>query len=476
MKNLIIVFLLFTFFQNSFSLIRNVPGSYSTIQLAINSSNYDDTVLIAPGQYFENINFRSKNVVLTSNYYLNNDPSFISTTIINGSTPLQPDSASVIIIDGHQDSTCVVQGFTITGGQGTKWKYEHDAMNRFRFGGGILIADTSNVVIQNNMIVNNQAYDTSGVTSAGAGGIRIGDSKVKVLNNCFIQNSGRFGTALTLMFSACIVKNNIFCLNYGATSYSGCTIWAECYNSGPQNIIENNTITRNTVISGYCGIYNLGVSLIVRNNIIWGNTGGTNSEIIGPVTLSYNDVENFSGNGNINLNPQFNDSNFILSNSSPCIDAGDSSSVYNDPQDPFHTGFALYPSRGTIRNDMGAYGGPLRRILTSTIIGIRSISNIKPDNFTLKQNYPNPFNPTTIISYALGISNIPSDDKNENSFSVKLIIYDVSGKEISTLVNEKQVAGYYQLKFDASSLPSGVYFYSLQTENRSITRKMILLK
>lgn len=88
-----------------------------------------------------------------------------------------------------------------------------------------------------------------------------------------------------------------------------------------------------------------------------------------------------------------------------------------------------------------------------------------PESFHLHQNYPNPFNPVTNIKYQ-----IP-----ELSF-VMLEIYDVSGKEIATLVNEKKPAGSYTLEFDATRLPTGVYFYKIQAGSFTETKKMVLMK
>ena len=88
-----------------------------------------------------------------------------------------------------------------------------------------------------------------------------------------------------------------------------------------------------------------------------------------------------------------------------------------------------------------------------------------PAKFQLEQNYPNPFNPVTVIKYQLPFNS-----------SVTLKIFDILGKEVETLVNEEKNAGYYQISFDASSLSSGIYFYTLQTENYFTTKKMILLK
>lgn len=90
---------------------------------------------------------------------------------------------------------------------------------------------------------------------------------------------------------------------------------------------------------------------------------------------------------------------------------------------------------------------------------------ISPSVFSLSQNYPNPFNPATSIAYQLPV----------NSF-VTLKIYDVLGKEVTTLVNEQKPAGKYKVQFDASELGSGVYFYTLSAGNFVQSRKMILLK
>lgn len=98
-------------------------------------------------------------------------------------------------------------------------------------------------------------------------------------------------------------------------------------------------------------------------------------------------------------------------------------------------------------------------------------NNSVPYVYSLEQNYPNPFNPSTIIKYS-----IP-----EQSY-ITLIVYDIIGKEVATLVNEEKPAGNYEVEFDAvethshESLPSGIYFYQIKAGNYVSTKKMILLK
>lgn len=127
---------------------------------------------------------------------------------------------------------------------------------------------------------------------------------------------------------------------------------------------------------------------------------------------------------------------------------------------------ALYPSRGTVRNDIGAYGGGLAAILLSnTFVSIQKLSNVIPDKFELKQNYPNPFNPVTNISF-----NITSTE------FISLKVFDITGKETANLLNQNLQTGEYSVKWDASKFSSGIYFYKLTAGNFFEVKKMSLLK
>lgn len=110
----------------------------------------------------------------------------------------------------------------------------------------------------------------------------------------------------------------------------------------------------------------------------------------------------------------------------------------------------------------------IRSIPYSFIAGdstVRVDENISSISFYLSQNYPNPFNPNTNINFSL-----PKADY------VTLKIYDILGKEVTTLINEELNAGNYSVNWDASNFSSGVYFYKLSAANNSLIRKMILLK
>jgi len=115
----------------------------------------------------------------------------------------------------------------------------------------------------------------------------------------------------------------------------------------------------------------------------------------------------------------------------------------------------------------GTPSGVWRRPLTEMIPTL--IVNRFPDNLpthvVLEQNYPNPFNPSTVVKYQLAKNSI-----------VTINVYDVLGREVKTLVNEWQIAGNHSFTFNASNLPSGMYFYRIQAGGNSETKKLLLLK
>ncbi len=115
------------------------------------------------------------------------------------------------------------------------------------------------------------------------------------------------------------------------------------------------------------------------------------------------------------------------------------------------------------RDDLLNGGGVWRR--ETAQLSTPTHANKKPTDFQLEQNYPNPFNPSTTITYQLPTAS-----------NVSLKIFDVLGREVATLVNERQNAGQYQVRFDATRLASGMYFYRLQAGGYIETKKMMLVK
>jgi hypothetical protein len=106
-------------------------------------------------------------------------------------------------------------------------------------------------------------------------------------------------------------------------------------------------------------------------------------------------------------------------------------------------------------------------LLAKTIAptGVREAGATGPGVFSLSQNYPNPFNPTTVISYQLPVAS-----------TVTLVVYDLLGREVMNLVDEKESSGSHTARFSGSGLASGVYFYRLTAGDFVQTRKLVLTK
>ena len=101
----------------------------------------------------------------------------------------------------------------------------------------------------------------------------------------------------------------------------------------------------------------------------------------------------------------------------------------------------------------------------SLVVGVNSEANSIPEKFALYQNYPNPFNPVTSIKFDL-----------PKSTFVTLKVYDMLGKEAAVLINEEREAGSYNVNWNATEYPSGVYFYTIETKGFSETKRMVILK
>jgi len=155
------------------------------------------------------------------------------------------------------------------------------------------------------------------------------------------------------------------------------------------------------------------------------------SKVIGQTSDGWNKVGFVKGNGNVSVN-----SNYQFTDR----DIPDGTYSYRLKQIDFNGNFEYFNLRNEVK------------------IGV-------PGKFSLSQNYPNPFNPTTKINY-----NLPADAQ------VKLKVFDITGREVVTLVNEFKTAGYYTADFNASNLSSGTYFYKIESGAFTDVKRMMIVK
>ena len=376
-----------------FSKTLLVPGEYSTIQAAVNAAQEGDTVMVSPGLYYENIQLRGRNIVLTGRFALDKNPALIEQTIIDGSKPAHPDTASCLLIWKGESAATVVQGFTFRNGGGTVW-LDPAGFGVFREGGGIL-TEFSSPVIRYNIIRNNIVLPAGpGMVSNGGGGIRCGDGAPLIENNRIIHNQGAgYGGGIVLNYCpGAIVRNNVIAFNYGGKDFSGGGFWSTGKDQQTMVILQNNVIACNQTPAGTKqfsgkagGVWTFSIKLLMRNNIVWGNTQALGKQVdqAGANTEAhYNCIQDgFAGSGNITDDPLFADTLcFQLSPGSPCIDAGDPAP---GPQDfSLNNRAAAFPARGDLRSDMGAYGGSERGPLSCNEFWA------KPKIFTKVKNSP----------------------------------------------------------------------------------------
>ncbi|MEW6605827.1 MAG: right-handed parallel beta-helix repeat-containing protein [bacterium] len=349
-----------------------VPGSYTTIQSAINAATNGDTVLVNNGTYIENINFLGKGITVQSVHGT-------TTTIINGNA-----SGSVVTFNSGEGTNSVLSGFTIQNGRAT-------------YGGGIYCSNSSSPTISNCSISGNSASGDGGgiycnssssptitnCTISGNSASRDGggiycNSSSPTITNCSISGnsaSGGYGGGIFCDSSSpaitnCSISGNsaggvgggIFCVSSSSPAITNCSISGNsaedgggifCWSSSPaitncsisgnsagwgggifcefssSPTIANCSISGNSASGQGGGIFCSSSSPTVVNSILWGDTPDEIYLDSSSINITYSDIQSgYAGEGNIAADPQFvGGGDYHLQASSPCIDVGSNTAV-----------------------------------------------------------------------------------------------------------------------------------------------------
>ena len=192
-------------------------------------------------------------------------------------------------------------------------------------------------------------------------------------------------------------------------------------------------------------------------------------------TLAVNDTVSYYlslfnyGTGNLNINSiTSSSSQFIIEYVPPTIPQHDFRYAKikfrpNQLNQTFTSALTIDNFDSTITVNVTGY--------SNNTVGVSTITQAIPFEYSLSQNYPNPFNPATVINYNIAF---PLNKGGQGIVTLK--VYDVLGNEIATLVNQKQNAGSYSVNFDATNFPSGIYYYQLTAGEFVQTKRMTLIK
>jgi hypothetical protein len=343
--------------------------------------------------------------------------------------------------------------------------------NHSQYNGGLHLTHSYALIINNDIVNNYADHD--------AGGVGLGSNNLHLYGNFISGNEGGSGGGVRIYAGEAILIGNLIVEN--TAGIGGGVACSPGY-----LLMENNTVCMNIALGSVYGTGGLSITqcdtAVVTNNIIWGNQApnGTVPNLLvydTYLTISYSNIGGGYdsiwvdptstlnwGPGNIDIDPEFETGPFgdyHLPWGSPCVDAGNPASEYNDPEDPFSPGYALWPAMGFIRNDMGAFGGG----------GVDYWLTVEEEELSPAEtglslkSFPNPFSSSCTVCYQL-----------DEASQVNLLVFDLSGRLVETLVDEVVPSGMHSEYFDGSGLCSGVYLIRLVAGDLSTSRRCIIIR
>lgn len=344
-------------------------------------------------------------------------------------------------------------------------------------GGGLTILGskgefTNNIIQHNEVNAVNNSFAAGVLFDFPPDGVYFRNNIVS--HNIFSGTGPCFGGGFAIWDGSPVIENNLFEKNHATYGGGG---WIGDAFSFTKLI--NNTIIKNHAEIQGGAIYTKNAEATVMNSILWNNHAPEGCEIYvesGTIDVSYSDVKGgWTGTGNRDVNPRLLGMLQFLGFHSPCIDAGNPDPLYNDPESLYRPGYAQLPARGTILNDMGAYGGPGASGWWNFFnfdVEMQVVEHEEAQLLTENQertfkvsSYPNPFNNQTTIRFELPEEAV-----------VSLKVFNVLGQQVAQLERGELKAGSHSYRWDAREVASGIYFYRLEVNGTLYQHKLILMK
>ena len=379
--------------------LLQVPGQYSTIQAAINASLDQDTVMVSPGFYQENISFNGKNIVVTSTYIIDQDSLIIGTTIIDGNS-----NGSVVVFDDNETNAAVLQGFTIQDGNGNDADPDENG-TFYTYGGGIYCKGSS-PVLKDLVVTNNTGnegggggifcYEASPIilgcliannfTDDVGGGIYARYSNLSISNTRFIENEADLGAGCYLRNESTPLLTSVdFISNIAANSGGGIVLKDDA------DAVMNNVTMVNNIAEGLGGglyLNNADPSLdyvLVSGNIASAGGGvyirNDCAPIFNNTTIAYNS-SGFEGGG-----VYLRDNSFLSVTNSIFWENGNSQIYFRDSGDEV----SLNISYSLVENGQNGIDTNNNGDLTwglGMLQGDPYFCNGESGNFSLRENSP----------------------------------------------------------------------------------------
>ena len=335
-------------------------------------------------------------------YIYNSSPTIINNIIeYNHIIATGNVAGSAILIVPHYNSTTIIENNIIRN------NIAQSTGSNTAINGTILIMwAEGTVIIRGNIISDNALIPSATNLYCNGGGISafgndypdflcIIENNIIQYNEVIPEGQTPIGGGIFMEALNAVVRNNIIAYN-SARIGGGFQYWNP-YSNVVHPVLENNTIFGNTATVG--GGLSTHHFYEIVNCIIWGNSSPQYNGAT--ATIDYSTLEeNYpTGSNNSYDNPQFEDTiYFCLDNLSPCVDEGNPDPMYNDVEDPNNLGYALYPAMGTLKNDMGVYGGP-----NSTWASLLSDTLYVPEDYSTIQSAIDAANNGDVVLVADGL-------------------------------------------------------------------------